>query len=255
MTEPPIDDELREKIRKQYGDGIPEDPRVSSRPDGLTPGGIAHALSGRQSGKTEKMRRARDEAAIGQKRARTGKAFEAQLDDTHAGMLQRGEGYIIPHYPPTVQVGRWRAFKKGGGPCDYSGHVNSPAMSARRQVPVVFDAKVLGLEHLSYTHDPEKMAQLQHLKNATIAGAAAFLLVYAPAIERVFVVGFSLHGAELVERRPIQLYEKRRNGWSVETRLGRSTQVPHYDVFPLLPSVPYTIGKGWLWAPLLRHLL
>lgn len=200
--------------------------------------------------------RARSEAAIGQKRARTGKAFEAQLDDTHRGMLERREGYIIPHYPPTIQVGRWRTFKKGGGPCDYSGHVNREGEIARTvdRIPVVFDAKVVGLEHASYVHDPSKMHQLDHLSDASSAGATAFLLVYAEQIERVFVIGWREHGPQLLNRQGVTLYETTLRGEVIDRRLGRDRPVKVYDRTPLLPSIPYTPGRGWLWASLLSYI-
>lgn len=250
-------DTLRERVRKQYGDGSDLPAPITSvqidrgRRSGKTKA-AADALERSRNGKTKA-----GNAAAAAKRVGTGLKFESELDDTHNGMLQRGLGYIIPHYPPTQQIGAGkRILKKGGGPCDYSGHVNAgkfPRLLSV-QIPVVFDAKVLGDGHATYKHDVAQQHQLHQLKNAASAGAAAFLLVRADSIGRVFLIGWHEHGAQLLRGDGVRLFEKIRAGWETETRLGRSTQVPAYTVQACLPCVDYTPGRGWLWHELLQYV-
>jgi hypothetical protein len=193
----------------------------------------------------------------GSRRQKTGKKFEADIDDTHEGFARDGFGYMMPHYPPTNIIPKPGGppkliYRKGGGPCDYSGHVNArwttPAdftlvssadVDAGRgvRVPVVFDAKVLNAEKISYTHDPEHIAQLYHLQNAAKNGALAFLLVRADMMGRCFAIRFDKHADTLLARRPIRLFER-------ENR----------ECFPLLPSVGYVLGKGWLWPKMIPAL-
>lgn len=201
-----------------------------------------------------------DSARAASKRAKTGAKFEAQLDDTHEGFIRDGFGVVLPHYPPTVKIPQHSGppkliYRTGGGPCDYSGHVNM--ITADRsvdwklakffieyrplngwQVPVVFDAKVLGEKHLSYRHDPKRIAQVKHLENAQRGGALAFLLIRADDVGRVFCVSYRNHADELLRSKPITLFE----------RTGR-------ECFPLLPSIGYTPGKGWLWPAMLPYIV
>lgn len=235
-------DELRARVHAQYGDGSDLARTAEER-----------ALSA----KSRKKRTPEREAAIAaaaSKRTKTGKSFEEDLDDTHEGMFNRGEGLILKHHPPTKYAGKkgFRVLIRGGANCDYSGHVN--VMKSFAGVPltrsVVFDAKVLGAEHATYTHDKALVHQLLHLRRAHEAGALAFLLVRADAIGRVFVVSFANHGEEMIRGRGVTLFEQRRNGWATETRLGRTERIPRFDAFLLLPACEYTPGKGWLWSEL-----
>jgi hypothetical protein len=206
-------------------------------------------------------------SARSRKRALTGAQFEAELNDTHAGMLARGEALILPHYPPTVHVGKRLVYRKGGGPCDYSGHVNLmtgigrsgarpvPHSAGGKQVPVVFDAKVLSAGHATYVHDHERVAQLFHLRNALDTGAAAFLLVRADTVSRVFLISARRHLDTLLTGGGVTLFEQHRRGSTPVIRLGRTKLVQQFETEFLFPNVPYTLGKGWLWAPLLEGVL
>jgi hypothetical protein len=202
----------------------------------------------------------RDERAIGQKRARTGGAFQQQLRGTHENYLNRGWGLVLEQHPPFVRTkDGW--VPRGHGRCDYAGHVNispkpvadgytrriepagSPAPSGR-PVPVYFDAKVLGQEHASYRHLQRDQHQLIDLKAALRAGGYAFLLVHAPQVERAFVIGIAEHFDELMRGRGITLWQNRawseaRDGWLFE---------------PLLPSCEWSAAIGWHWAPQVRFI-
>lgn len=199
-------------------------------------------------------RTAAQESAAQSKRAKTGAKFEAELDETHEWLRAQSFGYIMLHYPPTIKIGSANGvrivYRKGGGPCDYSGHVN--IRSARRRVdwkleradvadvvrlPVVFDAKTLTAGRASYTHSAEQIAQVKYLENAHGGGALAFLLVRCDTLGRVFGVSYANHADELLRSKPIRLYETVKG-----------------ERFPLLPSIGFTPGKGWLWPEMLPWL-
>jgi hypothetical protein len=212
----------------------------------------------------EKIVRGRTPAQNAQaasKRAKTGAKFEAELDDTHEWLTKQGFGHVLPHYPPTNKIPQQNGppklvYRKGGGPCDYSGHVNMEWFAHRAscklakypgvdvvQRPVVFDAKTLGVKHASYRHNAEQIAQVKHLENAHAGGALAFLLVRADEVGRAFAIAYHLHADDLLHSRPITLFE------TIRTPNRTS------EVFPLLPSCSYIPGKGWLWPSMLPWLL
>jgi hypothetical protein len=269
---PPIDEETRRRIREQYGDGIAPDPRLSARPgDPARPATSPSAESVR-----EQLSNRAPRSAEQSKRAKVGRRFEEELDETH-GLLERERlVHILPHYPPTV----WRQgprgselhYRAGGAPCDFSGHVNLAWRKAHvpgltpagddgrpgegtRQVPVVFDAKVLGAGHASYAHDADRRSQLDYLELAHRAGAVAFFLIRADEVGLAFLVGWGEYGARFRRGLSVQLFEQRRTGTEVDRRLGRAIQRPTFEVIPHLPCVPYTPGRGWLWPWKLPALL
>lgn len=245
-------EELR---RRQRAAGIDEATleRVAKMRDALTSEAEARLANkgedANESGTRNKRRSAEQNSAAGAKRAKVGASFEEQLEDTHDGMLQRGEGRIYRHHPPTRHAGPggMRRLIAGGAEVDFSGHVN-----LELALPVAFDAKVLGEAHATYRHDPKLMHQLDSLRRARDAGAAAFLLVRADALERVFLVSFDEYGEQLRRGDGVTLYRQERDGWSEEARLGKMTRVPRYKASTLLPAVTYTIGRGWLWRELLQ---
>lgn len=210
--------ELRARVRAQYGDGT-DLPRTADE---------------RVSRKSGKKRTGPAESLRQQKRQRTGGTFQADIDDTHEGMAARGEGAVYRHHVPTKRVSAQKIVITGGALCDYSGHVNiaSRGQGALR-VPVVFDAKVLGEEHANYKHDRAQLHQLLQLRVAHQNGALAFLMVRADRIGRVFLIPFGTYGERLIRGEGVQLF----------TRLSPSKD----EWSPLVPDVGYTPGKGWLY--------
>lgn len=203
-----------------------------------------------------------DYAERGQKRARTGAAFQQQLRGTHENYLNRRWGFVLEQHPPFVRTkDGWTP--RGHGHCDYAGHVNlipwvhppghpnarAAGLSAEgAPVPVYFDAKVLGREHASYTHLQRDQHQLIGLRAALRGGGYAFLLVLAPQVERVFMIGIAEHFTELMRGSGVTLWEWQRplpNGALID-----SARV----LFPLLPSCEWSAAIGWHWAPLLRFI-
>lgn len=244
-----IDDETRQRVREQYPDTLNADPVAA--------------------GKKVRGRTTADSARAGKNAQQGGAQFEAELNDTHDGFARDGTGYIMPHYPPVFGIPGKMAPRAGGGPCDYSGHVNmicadrsvdwklvrdtDAKLPRFARLPVVFDAKKIGVGHHSYTHPARKVAQIHHLKNAHQSGARAFLLVRADEVQRVFMIGYENHEIDLMRMRPITLFESKAATFT-DHRLGASVERSVRECFPLLPSISYTPGKGWLWPSLLAWL-
>lgn len=205
-------------------------------------------------------------------RATTGINFEHDLDITHAEWRFRKYGIIRKNYLPSKIVGKddrgvrlvrtgpadidrsgwvsiskhfvgtddevWRPISRYAAPLDQLAGVGPIIL------PVAIEAKVQKADHATYVHEPDRIHQLQTLKAAADDGEYAFLLVYAPAVERVFAIPILNHFNELISGRGVTLWEKRR--WAAAPG-GFITE-------PLLPSIPKRVGSiGCDWLPLLPH--
>lgn len=187
------------------------------------------------------------------KAAKAGRKFEDELSDTHHSYSGRKWGTVRQHYPKTVvtgtdQRGPVLRLAQGGNPVDYTGHVNlcpsqgsgtgwqgcAPGATGYVRVPVEFDAKRMSTRSESYKHDEQRLHQLLDLRESAKTGTAAFILVHAVPLERVFVIGpeyFDL----LIRGQRITLATKAR-GASAVLRI---------------PSCAYVLGFGWNYAPLI----
>lgn len=213
------DEELREKVRQQYGDG-------TAKP-----------------------------AALNQ--FHSGQSFQAELDTTHSSLLTRRYGAIYRHAKETVgappsgpgKPGSLR-FKKGGNPVDYTGHLNyrwtpgyangvgagwvpcTPSGPACIRVPIAFDAKRESTALTYHSREADQKRQLLDLRDAAAAGAWAFLLVHVVAVRAVFVI-----------HRP-EYFDTLLGGGSV--RLVESKSRQH-----LLPSAQWANMDGWPYPAIL----
>lgn len=215
------DAELREKVRQQFGDG-------SASPQALN-------------------------------QFHSGQSFQAELDTTHATMLTRRQGAIYRHAKETVGVpgskdkpGSLR-FKAGGNPVDYTGHVNyrwtpgyangvgagwvlcRPSDPGSIRVPIAFDAKREGSRLVYNSREADQKRQLLDLRDASAAGAWAFLLVHVVTVRAAFII-----------HRP-EYFDTLLSGHQV--RLVESGSRTH-----LLPSVPWANMDGWQYAQALPGL-
>lgn len=215
------DEELREKVRRQYGDGT------------ASPGKLNQFHSGQ--------------------------SFQAELDTTHATLLTRRQAAIYRHAKETVGVpgskdkpGSLR-FKAGGNPVDYTGHVNyrwtpgyangvgagwelcRPDAPGCIRVPIAFDAKRES-KHLAYTsREAEQKRQLMDLRDAAAAGAWAFLLVHCVAVRAAFIIHRPEYFQTLISGHQVRLVD--------------SKSRTH-----LLPSVTWANMDGWQYAKALPAL-
>src|SRR5207245_10239494 len=64
------------------------------------------------------------------------------------------------------------------------------------------------LKGRSYQHNAAQLHQIVTLQEAAKNGAAAFLLVHSVEAERVFMLGLECHNDDLIQRRPIELWER-----------------------------------------------
>lgn len=182
-----------------------------------------------------------------QKRVKTGRDFEAELDITHAGYEFRKWGKIRRNYVPTRMVGKGKRVAAGPAHVDRTGWV-CVAFNGRADVgtewhhdggrilPVAFDAKVNGESGRIgwYQHDKELQHQLHDLKDAADAGEYAFLLVLERRIGRVFAISIQPYYTALFQH-GVQLY----------------SDEPYV---PFLPSITKRNEElGWDWIPLLAH--
>lgn len=195
----------------------------------------------------------RDESAIGRKRRKTGGDFEADLNMTHRQYELLKWGKIWPHDPPFVRFDdKWHP-KKGGGPVDRTGHVrvrffqtepsfrddtdNWKGDKDGEVIPIAFDAKVQDATRATYQHKKEQQHQLHTLRDAAAAGVFAFLLIYAPQVERLFALPILNHFDDLISRRGVVLFKYDRVG----------------ECFPLVPSIERgSSSLIWDWIPLLK---
>lgn len=220
----------------------------------------------------------------------TGKSFQADLDATISAFAQKGYGFIQRHGPEAKRIrgalGEWTwTVRKGGAPCDYSGHVNAFAQQLvagftyyrgtvadhmSDMIPVVFDAKVLGASAATYEHERERLHQILTLRDAARCGAYAFLLVHVRKIDAAVLIGPAYFEA-LLSGQGVKLFETTGAGDVVGNVTARSkadrgnlllpwhTYRPVPDPKPtvaravrlFLPAVPYTPGVGWDFVPAL----
>lgn len=197
------------------------------------------------------------------KRADTGAGFEAELSLIHrAYEFQRAGRLRKQHVPFKFIKGQWQPVGAAG--VDFVGHVvlrdfeaHVSGVSIRRLetcrrlypsahvYPVAFDAKVLGREHATYHHEKKMQHQLHALRDEAATGVYAFLLIYAPQIERVFMLPIENHFEALLTR-GVKLWE----------RHARLNGPDALDVNPLAPSMARPTDGAfpglWDWAPLLQ---
>lgn len=213
--------------------------------------------------------RARATSASSRQRLKTGVDFESDLDFTHAEWRHRKYGIIRKNHLPSKIIGRdengARMVRTGAADCDRSGWVSISKhfvgtddeiwrpMSVRARpldqlagvgpiiIPVAIEAKVQKAQHSTYVHERDRYHQLHSLKAAAEDGEFAFLLVFAPAVERVFALPILNHFNDLIIGRGVTLWEKRR--W-----------LDGFVVDPLVPSVTKKVGSiGCDWLPILPH--
>jgi hypothetical protein len=218
------DEELRAKVRKQYGDG-------TAGPSALN-------------------------------QFRSGQSFQAELDTTHASLLTRRYGAIYRHAKETVGAPPTRTnpqgtlrFKQGGNPVDYTGHLNYRPMQKRGpegglvttwqlcaptdpgcvRVPIAFDAKRESSRLVYNSREPEQKRQLIDLRDAAAAGAWAFLLVHVVAVGAAFIIHRPEYFQTLLAGHQVRLVD-------AQSRT------------KLLPSVPWANMEGWTYPQALPGL-
>lgn len=206
----------------------------------------------------------RDHTAVARKRQATGTGFESELTLSHSQYEYAKNAKLWHHRPEAVR-------KKDGwipahGKVDYTGHaciITEPDSGkfgrgdgwrwrkcsirdphkAKRVIPIAFDAKVLGVKHLTYQHNQEQQHQLHSLKEAASAGVFAFLLVHSLECDRVFLIPIETHFVDLLSGRGVELFETR----------SRAEALPAgQKYFPLLPSIERNAPLIWDWIPLLQ---
>ena len=121
------------------------------------------------------------------KRARSGHGFEAELKAVHEIYKLQRRAKVRRVDPPTVHNGEYLQYRKGGASVDFEGTIAGGTH-------VLFDAKVC--EDATYTHDPERMHQLDFLLEHEPLEARAFLLVCC----RTLGVAYLIEGREHLER-------------------------------------------------------
>lgn len=180
-------------------------------------------------------------------RAKTGKDFESALDAMHAQYEFRKWGKIRRNWAPTKRIAKDKVISLGAADVDRSGWINAYLTGELSvgipwtqrggvRFPVAFDAKVLSRGHATYQHDLPLQHQLHALRASADAGEYAFLLVYAPQVERVFALSIRRHFNALVSRAGVTLWDT----------TGKFLQ----------PSITRTNENGivgWNWIPLVRH--
>lgn len=184
---------------------------------------------------------------------RSGETFQHELDVTHQTLLTLRRGAIYRHAKETVgappagpgKPGTLR-FKKGGNPVDYTGHLNyrwmngnwfscpagTPGAIAQ---PVAFDAKRESTALSYHSREPEQKRQLLDLREASAAGAWAFLLVHCVAVQAAFIIHRPEYLNTLLAGGSVRLVESKSRTW-------------------LLPAVVWSMVAGWEYAPILPSL-
>ena len=189
--------------------------------------------------------------AAGQKRQKTGKDFESEIDVTCAAYEFRKQGKIRRNYVPTRMVGKGKRVAAGPAHVDRTGWVSVYQWHngwhgaeyfaiGSAIIPLAFDCKVHN--HAAqrsgwYRHDRDLQHQLHDLKAAADAGEYAFLLILSPKLGRLFAVPILPHYQALLKPDVgVQLYDHDR------------------DDVPLLPSITKRGAEiGWDFIPLLQH--
>lgn len=184
---------------------------------------------------------------------RSGETFQHELDVTHQSLLNRRHGAIYRHAKETVgappggpdRPGTLR-FKKGGNPVDYTGHLNYhylngnwfpcvPTTPGARACPIAFDAKRESTALSYHSREAEQKRQLLDLREASAAGAWAFLLVHCVAVESVFIIHRPEYFQTLLAGGTVRLVES-----------GSRTK--------LLPFAAWSNASGWGYPALLPAL-
>lgn len=182
---------------------------------------------------------------------RSGETFQHELDVTHQSLLTRRHGAIYRHAKETVgappggpgKTGTLR-FKKGGNPVDYTGHINYSYLNGHWLVsaagkpgvvaqPIAFDAKRESTALTYHSREADQKRQLMDLREASEAGAWAFLLVHCVAVESVFIIHRPEYLATLLAGGTVRLVESKSRtkllpfvGWSMATGWGYPALLP-----------------------------